>query len=143
MHVSPASGRFASTPLPGLCARPHFAPPRPVPNSWLSHCTEIKFQSMQVSLKHAALERIICDQQYDYVAQFTNEHQSLCSFAALILERIIHYIPVYIPYASCTTYQFQKNLSNQINRCGPTLHAYLQLSRSRRCSSQQKTQVLN
>ena len=94
MHVSPASGRFASTPLPGLCARPHFAPPRPVPNSWLSHCTEIKFQSMQVSLKHAALERIICDQQYDYVAQFTNEHQSLCSFAALILERIIHYIPV-------------------------------------------------
>jgi len=28
-------------------------------------------------------------------------------------------------------------------RCGPTLHAYVQLSRSRRCSSQQKTQVLN
>ena len=22
----------------------------------------------------------------------------------------------------CTTYQFQKNLSNQINRCGPTVH---------------------
>ena len=30
----------------------------------------------------------------------------------------------------CTTYQFQKHLSNQINRCGPTLHAYVQLSRS-------------
>jgi len=43
----------------------------------------------------------------------------------------------------CTTYQFQKNLSNQINRCGPTLHAHVQLSRSGRCSSQQKTQVLN
>jgi len=39
----------------------------------------------------------------------------------------------------CTTYQFQKNLSNQINRCGPTLHAYVQLSRSGRCSSQQKS----
>jgi len=33
--------------------------------------------------------------------------------------------------------------SNQINRCGPTLHAYVQLSRSGRCSSQEKTQVLN
>jgi len=32
--------------------------------------------------------------------------------------------------AQCTTYQFQKHLSNQINRCGPTLHAYVQLSRS-------------